>query len=300
MAVFRVERTRDYTVMSNYHLRDKTLSLKSKGLLSQMLSLPEDWDYTLSGLSCINRESKDAIRTAVIELENAGYIIRHQTTTASGKFSGNEYIIHESPVPLPAKPLLEKPLLENPTTDKPPTEKPPTEKPLSDNPTQLNIDIQNKEKSNTDGLNTDSLLFLSGQAAQVPEPKRRETTSSHEYQIYRELIQENIEYDILCKDFPFDVDTLDGIVELMTEVVCAKRQFTRVAGSDFPHEAVKSRLLKLDSQHIQFVMDCMKENTTKVRNIKQYLLAVLFNAPTTISSYYSALVNHDMYGGGSQ
>ena len=98
MAVFRVERTRDYTVMSNYHLRDKSLSLKAKGLLSQMLSLPEDWDYTLAGLSFINRESKDAIRSAINELEKGGYIIRRQTTDASGKFSGNEYIIHESPM----------------------------------------------------------------------------------------------------------------------------------------------------------------------------------------------------------
>ena len=88
MAVFRVERTRDYTVMSNHHLRDKNLSLKAKGLLSQMLSLPEDWDYTLAGLSRINRESKDAIRSAVNELEKAGYVQRRQTTDASGKFSG--------------------------------------------------------------------------------------------------------------------------------------------------------------------------------------------------------------------
>ena len=82
MAVFRVERTGDYTVMSNFHLKDKRLSLKAKGLLSQMLSLPDDWDYTLSGLSYINRESKDAIRSAVNELETAGYIRRRQTTDA--------------------------------------------------------------------------------------------------------------------------------------------------------------------------------------------------------------------------
>ena len=87
MAVFRLERTRDYTVMSNHHLRDKRLSLKAKGLLSQMLSLPEDWDYTLSGLAYINRESKDAIRSAINELERAGYVQRHQTTDAGGKFS---------------------------------------------------------------------------------------------------------------------------------------------------------------------------------------------------------------------
>jgi hypothetical protein len=98
MAVFRVEKSQNYTVMSNYHLRDKELSLKAKGLLSQMLSLPDDWDYTLAGLSHINRESKDAIRSAVNELEVAGYIQRRQTTDASGKFSGNEYVIHEGPV----------------------------------------------------------------------------------------------------------------------------------------------------------------------------------------------------------
>ena len=95
MPVFRVERNKGYTVMSNYHLRDKALSLKAKGLLSQILSLPEDWDYTLSGLCYINRESKDAIRSAVNELERAGYIERHQTTDESGKFSSNEYIIEE-------------------------------------------------------------------------------------------------------------------------------------------------------------------------------------------------------------
>lgn len=96
MAVFRVERTRDYTVMSNHHLKNKDLSLKAKGLLSQMLSLPENWDYTLAGLSAINRESKDAIRSAVNELEKAGYIRRRQTVDSRGKFSGNEYIIYSS------------------------------------------------------------------------------------------------------------------------------------------------------------------------------------------------------------
>ena len=100
MAVFRVERTSDYTVMSNYHLRDKRLSLKAKGLLSQMLSLPEDWDYTLAGLCYINRESKDAIRTAIHELERAGYIHRRQTTDSGGKFAGNVYTIYERPEPL--------------------------------------------------------------------------------------------------------------------------------------------------------------------------------------------------------
>lgn len=135
MAIFRVEKSKDYTVMSNYHLRDTNLSLKAKGLLSQMLSLPEGWDYTLSGLAEINKESKDAIRSAVQELEKAGYINRRQTMDKDGKFAGNEYVIHEQP-------QSAEPLLDFPTTEKPSTEKPSTE-----NPTELNKDILNTDIS---------------------------------------------------------------------------------------------------------------------------------------------------------
>ena len=119
-----------------------------------------------------------------------------------------------------------------------------------------------------------------------------------EMESYRDLILENIEYDYLRREVDPYQENLDEIVELMVETVCAKRQTTRIAGSDFPHEVVRSRLLKLDSEHIRFVMDCMQKNTTEVRNMKQYLLTVLFNAPTTISNYYTAQVNHDMNAGG--
>ena len=152
MAVFRVERTGDYTVMSNFHLKDKRLSLKAKGLLSQMLSLPDDWDYTLSGLSYINRESKDAIRSAVNELETAGYIRRRQTTDASGKFAANEYTIFERPIE--GEPMLDKPLSENPITVNPSAVNP-----LPENPTQLNTKKSNTQKQNTHGSNTDSIPF---------------------------------------------------------------------------------------------------------------------------------------------
>ncbi|MGN0131242.1 MAG: DUF6017 domain-containing protein [Lachnospiraceae bacterium] len=304
MAVFRVERTRDYTVMSNCHLRDKRLSLKAKGLLSQMLSLPEDWDYTLAGLSSINRESKDAIRSAVNELERAGYIRRYQTTDAQGKFSGNEYIIYEHPVETEngeaesqKQVLPQKPLSGNPSSENPTTENPVTGKPLSDNPTQLNTKELRKEERNTDRENTDS--FPSGKMGTADEPpdgKGKGYSSVDEIRDYRELIRRNIGYECLVNDYPYEQKMIDEIVELMVEVVCAKRQYTRVAGSDFPHEVVKARILKLDIEHIRFVISCLKENTTKVKNIKQYILTVLFNAPTTISNYYSSLVNHDMYG----
>ena len=273
MAVFRVERTGDYTVMSNFHLKDKRLSLKAKGLLSQMLSLPDDWDYTLSGLSYINRESKDAIRSAVNELETAGYIRRRQTTDASGKFAANEYTIFERPIE--GEPMLDKPSSENPITVNPSAVNP-----LPENPTQLNTKKSNTQKQNTHGSNTDSIPFRETAAVIPPERKGRDAMSVTEIENYRELILENIEYDCLKQRYPLYLDDLNEIVELLVETVCAKRKTTRISGADFPHEIVRSRFLKLDSSHIEFVMDCLQKNTTQVRNIKQYLLAVLFNAPT--------------------
>ena len=296
MAVFRVERNTGYTVMSNHHLRNKELSLKAKGLLSQMLSLPEDWDYTLAGLSYINREKIDAIREAVRELERAGYIQRSRERDEKGRLRGTDYIIYEQP------PNLDLPTLENPTL-----ENPTQEKPTLENPMQLNKDIQKtdlpkKEKSNTDLSSTDSIpihslnpLPYDGEAATPPERKRKEATDA--YSVYEEIIKDNIEYDHFVRYGQIDKDRLDEIVSIILETVCSKRKTIRIAGDDYPAELVKAKFMKLNSSHIEFVFDCMKENTTKIRNIKQYLKAVLFNAPNTIDSYYTALVNHDMYGG---
>ena len=292
MAVFRVERNSGYTVMSNHHLRNKELTLKAKGLLSQMLSLPEDWDYTLAGLSHINRESIDAIRTAVWELEKAGYILRRQGRDEKGKMTAIEYTIYEQPQPMLENPIPGKPMLENPTADNP----------TSENPTQLNKDrsrtnLSKKEKSITDLSNTDSFPILSpdpSPCGAAPERKGTEAFKQSAVDIYREIIMENIEYDTLTQNPKMDKERLDEIVDIMLETVCSARKTLRIAGDDYPAELVKSKFLKLNSSHIEFVMDCMRENTTKIRNIKQYLRAVLFNAPSTIDNYYTALVAHDM------
>ena len=308
MAVFRVERNTGYTVMSNHHLRNKELSLKAKGLLSQMLSLPEDWDYTLAGLSHINREKIDAIREAVKELEKAGYIVRSRERDEKGRLRGADYVIYEQPQPREPEaatsgeqpPILDLPTLENPTLDNPTLEKPTLE-----NPTQLNKDISSKEQSITDLSSTHSIPFHSlnplpyeqDEAATPPERKRTEAKTNSAIEIYREIIKDNIDYDILIQDPKMDKDRLDEIVEIMLETVCTARKTIRIAGDDYPAELVKSKFMKLNSSHVEFVLDCMRENTTKIRNIKQYLKAVLFNAPSTIDSYYTALVNHDLYGG---
>ena len=306
MAVFRVERNKGYTVMSNHHLRNKELTLKAKGLLSQMLSLPEDWDYTLAGLSQINREKIDAIREAIKELERAGYIVRSRERDEKGRLRGADYVIYEQPH---TEPTPDLPTLENPTLDNPTQEKPILEKPTLENPMQLNKDIQRtdlpkKEKIITDEQSTHSILILSPnpspmeqEAAAPPERKRKEAEAQTAFEIYREIIKENIDYDILMQDMKFDGDRLDEIVDLMLETVCTRRKTIRIAGDDYPAELVKSKLMKLNSSHIEFVFDCISKNTTEIRNIKKYLLAVLFNAPSTINGYYTALVAHDMNTG---
>ena len=290
MAVYRVQRTRDYTVMSNYHLKDKGLTLKSKGLLSMILSLPEEWNYTTRGLASICKEGVDAIGSALKELETAGYIVRRQLRGANGRITDTEYIIYEQPQPKKLDMLPSD--VVSPDTENPDMVKPDTEKPA-----ELNIEKSNTQKQNIYGSSTDSIPFRDCAADCLPERKGRDAMSLTEIESYRELIQENIGYEYLCQQYETYREDLDEIVELIVETVCAKRKTTRIAGSDFPHEIVRSRFLKLDNSHIEFVMDCLQKNTTEIRNMKQYLLTALFNAPTTISNHYTSQVNHDLYGG---
>ena len=296
MAVFRIEKTRDYTVMSNHHLRDKSLSLKAKGLLSLMLSLPEEWDYTTKGLARICKDGVDSICAGVRELEEHGYVIRQRVRNPNGQLGAIEYTILEQPRP----PEPEKPERENPVLDNPEQAYPVLEEPEQGNPAQLNTNRSSKEKSKKDLSSTEG----SNPVLSIPQTPRGSDQKGRdrmrERESYRELILENIEYDCLIQNHRLDRDRLDELVELMVDTVCSNREMIRIAGDDYPAEVVKSRFLKLNSSHIEYVLDRMRENTTYVRNIKKYLLAALYNAPATIGSYYTSLVSHDLYGGGER
>ena len=297
MAVFRVEKNKSFTVMSNYHLRDKALTLKAKGLLSLMLSLPEDWDYTLSGLSTISREGVDSIRTAVNELEKSGYVVRSQTRTDNGKFQGNEYLVYEMPFSckkvastdpspidtlhgnclphyeenanriLPEYPLLDFPITDNPTTVFP----------ISENPTQLN-----KEERNKDIFNKDQSIYLSN------------ADRMNEIDDFGDTIKKNIEYDILWERFPHE--RINELYGLLLATINSRKKIIKIGSEDIPAADVRRQFLQINRHHIEYVMDCIDQNTTKVRNIKQYLLTSLYNAPMTMDHYYSSLVNHDFAG----
>ena len=296
MAVFRIDKTKNYTVMANYHLRDTSLSLKAKGLLSLMLSLPEGWDYTTKGLACICKDGVDSICSTVKELENAGYVQRRRLRNELGHLTEVEYTILEKPVrpdstenppksgtaPKRDNPVLEKPVLGNPVLDIPEQEEPEQE-----NPAQLNIQESITEKSITDLSSKDS-FFPSGA---LLENRQAPLTDGR---TEREKIREQIEYEIMLERY--SREQLDELVEIMLEVAMNRSPTIRIGrDSEYATAYVQDRFSKINAMHIERVCDGIQDNRTQVRNTKAYLLAALFNAVSTLDSYYTMQANYD-YG----
>ncbi|NLO86274.1 MAG: helix-turn-helix domain-containing protein, partial [Clostridiales bacterium] len=232
MAVFRIEKTKDYTVMANHHLKNKELSLKAKGLLSMILSLPENWNYTTRGLAAICKEGVDSIGTALKELELNGYIVRNRLRDSKGRITDTEYLIYEKPhhpaqadtsstakhhtslpdtaLPHTALPHIESPYTGNPYMDTPDT----------DNPAQLNTNESKKDQINT--VNPSIYPSINQAAPSLPNQniaaKQRKT------------IKRNIEYYELTDNPSLSIAQLDEIVELMVETLCSTRLTIAVAG----------------------------------------------------------------------
>ncbi len=313
MAIFRIEKTKNYTVMSNYHLQDTNLSLKAKGLLSLMLSLPDDWDYTTKGLAQICKDGVDSICAGVRELEAQGYVSRRRVRNENGQLGSIEYTVVECPEALknndfqpkqenpvqaaltPNSPKRENPVQVNLSEELPKRENPVLENPILENPVQQNTNIPNTNILNNYIISNPILSNPNdntGKGIGLDKTKERE--------VYQDLVYENIDYDILVQEPRIDQGMLNEIAELIVDIVCSSKKTIRISGDHYPTETVKSRFMRLDSSHIEYVIDCMKNNTTYVRNIKQYLLAALYNAPVTINSYYSSLVSHDLHSLGQK
>ena len=277
MAVYRVNKTRGYTVMANFHLRDKNLSLKAVGLLSKMLSFNDGWKFSTRGLAAICKEGPDAILTALRELEKNGYLVRHQERNANGRMGSMVFEIYEEPQEV--LPDTEKPHTENPDTVNPVTEQPHTEKSAQRNTEQVITQEENTNSSNYQSINLDGMDGMDMRSR------------------YEELIRDNLELDILAQSSRLDMDRINEMVEIMLDVVCSTKPTIRINGEDMPQQVVKSRFLKLNSSHIEYILDAMRDCPSDIRNIRAYMLTVLYNASLTIDNYYSALVNRDMYGG---
>ncbi len=273
MAVFRIERTRDYTVMSNHHLKDTALSLKAKGLLSMMLSLPDEWNYTTRGLAAICKEGVDAIGGALRELEKAGYIVRRQLRGPGGRISDTEYTIYEKPCPGAEEPPEEP----GPDTTPPDTGAPDTAfpylvepdmvEPSTEKPAELNTKRSNTQKSNTHLSNTHSFVLSAPELEGMKDVYEK-----------REEIREQIEYDLICT--PVNRTQVDEFVELMLEVAMTHSPTIKIGrDAEYPTAFVQERFEQINSSHIEKVLEGISINTTRVWNTRAYLLAALFNAP---------------------
>ncbi len=277
MAVFRVEKTKDYTVISNHHLRDINLSLKAKGLLSLMLSLPETWNYTLTGLAQICKEGVDSIRSGIKELEEQGYIERHRIRNEKGQLAEAEYIIRECPA-APSK--ADEPTLEVPVQGTPIFEAPASENPTLDRTTQLNID-----ESNTDSIKYPSI-----------NQRVRSNDGDRWIDKYNQniaLIKNNIDYDALV--YSYDKSIIDEIVAVMAEVLTVDAPYYTIEKKQYPTELVRARFLEIDYGKLEaFLLEFTRRNG-KICNIKAYLISALFNVPATADTNLANMVRSDMY-----
>ncbi len=301
MAVYRVERTRDYTVMSNFHLKDTTLSLKAKGLLSMFLSFPEDWNYNTRGLAAICKEGVEAIGNTIKELEKAGYIVRRQLRGANGRITDTEYIIYEQPQepepdadgPDTTLPDTAQPDTGNPDMADPDVAGPDMDAPYLENRDQLNTYPSTTQKSNTQRFNTHSF----------PSPTPSTEFSARPVEGMKEIferradIQAQIGYDQIAT--ASNRAQLDEFVEIMLEVALCRTPTMKIGrDAEYPTAFVQQRFEQLTPTHIEKVLEGIQENTTRVWNTRAYLLAALFNAPSTMDNHYTMLVNHDLNQGG--
>ena len=258
--------------MSNYHLKDRGLSLKAKGLLSMMLSLPDDWNYSTRGLASICKEGVDSIGSGLKELEKNGYITRNRIRGSDGRISDTEYVIYE------------KPRTNQPDTASPHTENPYMEHSDTENPAQLNTNQLSTYESNKNVSNTHSFV-----------PSEGENDGMKSITQLREQLKRQIEYEHIVSQY--NKEQLDEFLEMMMEVALTKTQTIRIGrDAEYPTAFVQERFRQLNASHIEKVLDGIRENTTRVWNTKAYLMAALFNAPSSIGNHYTMLVNHDMYG----
>ena len=320
MAVFRIEKNRDYTVMANYHLRDITLSLKAKGLLSLMLSLPETWDYTTKGLAQICKDGVDSICATVKELEKAGYVQRRRLRDDLGRLTEVEYTILEKPIipapeaepPKPEKPVqaktdetgpapspsetpkrenpvLDNPVLVSPVLDSPKLVSPELVSPELENPAQLNTNTSSKEKLNTDLSNTHSFFPSAEESCNSGRTERMITSGD---------IKAQIEYEIMVQRYRRD--QLDELVEIMLEVALNRSPTIHIGrDAEYPTYFVQERFRKINALHIEKVMEGIAENRTRVYNTKAYLMAALFNSVSTIEHHYTMQYNAEANDYGS-
>ena len=284
MSTFRVNKNVNYTVMSNHHLQDRRLSLKAKGLLSYMLSLPDDWDYSLKGLTIGCKDGLDSVRTAVLELEEHGYVRRQKVRNAKGQIIDYDYQVYESPVEdAPAVPGKEGGP-SNPSASKSPKSRmKPCSSPFLDFPNLAEPNLEKATQQNTNKQNTKrQSTNLSGPTGESADFDQMEAQ-------VREEFRERLEIDTLAQRYA--PDKLEELLDNIVEMYCCPRQTQYVGKQPQTTKAIRLRLDKLTSQHVEYIFDVMSNTTQPIKNIMAYLRTTILNAPTTMEHYYQAQGN---------
>ena len=296
MKKYITKKEKGFVQISNSILSDPNISLKAKTVLAIMLSLPDNWDFSIEGISGKCKESKDCIAKAINELIDAGYVIRTKTRGADGRITKWEYEVFEEPCKT-IEQSNEEPCGELPDTALSHQEIPEEDYPEQDFPELDNPSVETKDTYNTiiNKKENNNILFSNIKSNPI-QSKHKISFSMSEIELKELEVKDNIVYDILLQKFPTKHAMIDEIVNLMVEVLCSKRETITIASDTHPIEQVKERFKSVDSGHIEYILECLDKTTTDIRNIKQYLLSVIFNAPQTMDNYYTAVVKHDLYG----
>lgn len=323
--VFRVEKNKNYTTISNHHLQDRNLSLKAKGLLTLILSLPPDWDMTLKGLVSLSGDGVDSVRSGIQELEKAGYLRRSRSRNNLGQLLCTEYTIYEHAVTenVASETEIDDNLNiiyseeshvgksnvdKNSHIGKSDVDKNTTEKIENSQIGFSNIGKPYIGKSNTikhlnnkDTNNINNYPYQSTYSSKLcREPKEnsidemeKAQTLYEERKAYEEIIKQNIAYDLLSEQKETSRDFLDLCVQVMVDAVTSNKPYIKIKGQDIPKEAVKSVLLKLDDENISYVDMCLSESKTAIKNMQSYILTALYCSQHGGDTYFNQLVKHD-------
>ena len=294
-----------YTVLPNQILRTREMSYKARYLLAQMLSMSEAWQYTVAGMAKVCGMGRDAVRTAMVELETLGYLARSQSR-ANGRFSHNVYIIREEPVEVEAAPSEAEPQALPKEDDlgmpaasaAPSTVQESVSAPLADSPLPVSTLPENlplrknkgkkyQEKKYQDSLPSHSPIYPSSSEKFVGILEWNTCLAKYKRQV---------EYDTLLFDHPEWKERLDELLELMTEASCCPAPTQRIGGCQVSTEVVRARYGKIDMFIMDYIFDKLSTTIQPIRNIRQYLRTVLFHAPSTCTHDYDARVRWDFHG----
>ena len=304
MATFRIIKEKNYTVVTNDILRDKRLTDSATILLIRMLSLPEEWDYTQAGLSITFGTGAKAVASAIKVLEETGYLLRTQTRSEGGRYSKSEYLVFEKSKTLEEIEEIQQKKVQIKQPKQKKQSKQETVKQKQNKNQKSDIqksDIQNKYIQNTYNYQSINKPYKS-----MDRTKKEIDVIDkiNEYNTYKEIIKENIGYEVLIADYynpktkikkiNNDKDKIDEILEIITMTVCSTKPYIKISNEEIPKELVKNKFLKLEMGHIEYVLNCFNKTTSKINNINAYLLTSLYNSSNTINHYYDNIVKFDL------